>query len=197
MSSHRPTKRTVAATFGIALAAALAVRGQAYAQQPGQLAVLFMRVLSYDRALKSRAGAELTVAVVYRSGDAGSEAVGSAVAAKLDEIRRRGAALGLPMRVVSMAYGDASSFDSKLVSEKASAVYVCPGLDDHIGQISAVTRKRSVLSVTATEEYVQGGLAVGLMPRSSKSMVVVNLPAAKAEGADLDSALLSIARVMR
>jgi hypothetical protein len=100
--------------------------------------------------------------------------------------------------VVNVPWTDAAGFDAKLTAERIAAIYVCPGLNDQVAAVAAVSRRKSILTVTGTEEYVQGdGLSVALMPKSSRSMVLVNLRAAKAEGADLDSGLLAIAEVMR
>jgi hypothetical protein len=41
-----------------------------------------------------------------------------------------------------------------------------------------------------------GGLAVGLLKAGDRARVLVNLPAARGEGADLDSVLLGVVEVV-
>jgi hypothetical protein len=49
--------------------------------------------------------------------------------------------------------------------------------------------------MTSVESSVRGGLAIGVVDGGSRLMV--NLPAAEAEGAQLDAAVLRIAEVIR
>lgn len=192
------TRRTVRWIAAVALLA-LVARPIAVAAEPSstQLALLFLRVLAFDRALKTRAGSELTLVILYKGGDSASEEMRSGITRSLESIRQKGQSFGIPIRLVNVPYTDAATLDARVGAEKAAAVYVCSGLDDHASAISGVTRRRSILSVTATESAVRSGLAVGLMPKSSRSMVLVNLAAARAEGADLDAKLLGISEVMR
>jgi hypothetical protein len=60
-----------------------------------------------------------------------------------------------------------------------------------------VTRKRSILSFTSVESLVKSGLSVGLVVRDAKPTILVNLPASKAEGAELDPALLKVSEVLK
>ena len=63
--------------------------------------------------------------------------------------------------------------------------------------ISATARDKQVLSFTGNEAAVTAGLSIGFVARGGKPAVLVNLPAAKAAGADLDAALLRVAEVIR
>ena len=165
--------------------------------RPSQQSVLILRILAYDRNLKSRAGNSVTIALLYKSGDAESEGVLKSVGTAIEEVSKGANVAGLPVRVTRIPYTDANAFEAKAAAEKASAVYVCPGLNDAVKAISGVTRRRSILSIAANEPYVTGGLGIGIVMRSDKPTVVVNLPATKAEGADLDAGLLRVAEVMR
>jgi hypothetical protein len=86
LRSRSARTRTRRAARALALAALVLAMGAPVlaAVTPAHLAVLFLRVLTFDRALKSRAGNELAVAIVYRTGDGGSETARAGLAAKLD-----------------------------------------------------------------------------------------------------------------
>jgi hypothetical protein len=75
------------------------------------------------------------------------------------------------------------------------AALVAPGLG-HAAAIASATRRARVLSVTAARSEVEAGLSVGLLQPASRAAIVVNLSAARREGADLDSALLRVAEVL-
>jgi hypothetical protein len=57
-------------------------------------------------------------------------------------------------------------------------------------------RLRRIRTVTAVNEYVIAGAAVGLDLRGDHAEIVVNLPAARAEGSDFSSQLLRLARIV-
>jgi hypothetical protein len=45
-------------------------------------------------------------------------------------------------------------------------------------------------------DYVGAGCAVGIGTEGEKPLIIINLPAAKAEGADFSSQLLQLAKVI-
>jgi hypothetical protein len=157
--------------------------------------LLLLRVLAYDRNVVKRAGKTVTIAVVYKPGDVESESIRSQMATALGEAARKVTVAGLPVKVVSL--GVTGNLDTDLSSVRPAAVYVCPGLQDSVAGISRVTRSRAVLSFAGTERYITSGLSIGLIRRSSKAAIMVNLPSSKAEGAALDAALLRVAEVKK
>jgi hypothetical protein len=163
---------------------------------PRKQALLLLRVLVYDRNLRARADGVVRVAVAFRAGDRRSEEKRDELVAALEDVSREVVALGLPIAVVAMPYQDAADFDARLGRSAPACVYVCTGLEPLVKEIAAVARRRAVLSVSGSREMAEAGLAVALVNRGSRAGVVVNLPAARAEGADLDAALLAIAEIV-
>jgi hypothetical protein len=170
------------------LVVALAAPALAATLPPQQQALVILRTLAYDRNLKARAGAKVTVALL--TGDVPCAAVKSA----LEESGRELSVSGLPVRVISVAWGDGAA--ATLAAEKPVAVYVCPGLDAAVATITGYTRQNRVLSFSGSPEDVDNGVAIGVIGRGDKAAVLVNLAAARAEGAQLDSALLRVAEVI-
>lgn len=164
---------------------------------PMQQSLLAFRVLAYDRNLKTRAGDVATIAVVYKVGQEASESTRDKIASALVEAAKTTDISGLAVKVIQVGYATAADLDKIATSQRLAAAYICPGLSAEIESISKVTRKHSVLTVTAAEKYVDSGLGIGLIKRGQKPTVLVNLPAARAEGTDLDAALLSLAEVKR
>jgi hypothetical protein len=176
----------------ILLVALLAPAARAEDVPPMQQSLLFLRVLAYDRNLRNRAGEALTVAVVHRGTPQGDE-----VTSALQTIAQKSKVAGLPLKVVSISY-DASSFDAKLAASHAAAVYVCPDLGEAAAtSVVASTRKHAVVSSTGAEKMVRGGLSIGFVEREGRPALLINLPSTKAEGADLDAAVLRLAEVIR
>jgi hypothetical protein len=160
-------------------------------------AVFLLRVLAYDRNLKTRTGEAASILLVYQEGNDPSATAKSDMLAAIAKIGKDAKVADLPIRVSAFAYSNPDGLDAAISNAKASAIYLCPGLDASVGAISDVSRRRSVLSFTGIEPWVKERLSIALVARDAKPAIVVNLPASKAEGADLDPALLRLAEVIR
>jgi hypothetical protein len=160
-------------------------------------AVFLLRVLAFDRRLKVRTPDAASIVIVYQGGDDSSESVKNALTGEIDTLAKDVHVADLPIRVTSVAYRSPNDLEATIGRAKASALYLCPGLDSSVPIISTVTRRRSVLSFTSVESWLRQSISIGLVARGEKPAVVVNLAASKAEGAELDPALLRLSEVMR
>jgi|1185.fasta_scaffold00759_2 aconitase A len=195
LSRQRRLRRApIAALLFLALVCA----GRAGADVPAaNQAMLVLRILSYDRNVADRAGKEVTIAVLARAGSAASETMQGSIAGALQEAGSRTAVSGLPVKVVKLNWAGAAKLESDLAASHASALYVGPELADAIGQLPRIAQKHRILSFSEGDEYVNSGVSIALVRRENRVAIVVNLPGARSEGADLDSALLRIAEVVR
>jgi hypothetical protein len=159
-------------------------------------ALLLLRVLVYDRNLKARAHGAVRIAVAYRPNDAASEGQRDALLAGFESLGREVVAAGLPVEAVAVPFHDADDFASRLKRAGAVCLYVGPGLAAHARDVERVARAHALLTATGDRALLDAGLAIGLVNRGPRAGVVVNLPAARGEGADLDAALLAIAEVL-
>lgn len=158
-------------------------------------ALLVLRILSYDHNLKARAGQKVTVLVVSHADDEASERVRDDLVDALKRMQRIKIA-GLPISVEALTWNDQKGFADRLDQTKPAAVFVCPGLDGATAEISAATRKSSSLTLTTSEAAVNRGLAVAIVRRDGKDRILINLPAARAEGARFDAGLLQLATII-
>lgn len=181
----------LAALALLAAPAALAEEEVPMAQQ----AVLLLKILKFDRSLESRAGDAATIAIIYLENNRESEAVRVELQGAL-ETAAHTVPFPLPVKVVRLPYS-ASKIDDDLNAARPTAAYVAPGLAAQLPTLSKATRKNAVLTFTSDEAAVRAGLSVGLVARGDRPGLLVNLPAAKAEGADLSSDLLRLSQVIR
>lgn len=164
---------------------------------PGKQAALLLRVLPYDRNFAHRATDSLTIAVVHRQGNLQSEAYGIDVTTALRDLARSTQVRKLSVQVISIGYSGSEGFASAIARQQLAAVYVCPGLADVLDDISNTARKHRILSFSGRESEVRGRLSIGLLRRGARPALIVNLPAAMAEGADLQPELLALSEVLR
>lgn len=172
-----------------------------HAQEGGALplqrqASMLMRALNYDANLLQRAGAEVTLAVLYRSGDPldqkTSEDVERAFRA-LASIK----ILGLPLRVLRVAFTNADALARTTKAEAIDTYYVCASLERNLVDIKAQSRKNAVLTMGSRMEQLVSGLSLGVFYLDGKSTIVVNVPASRDEGVAFGSDLLRLARVIK
>jgi hypothetical protein len=181
-----------------ALLVLLLLAGAAFADDipATQQSYLIIRILSYDRNVHDRSGGSaVNVAVVYKPGNSASEATQQAVVQAIQSAAESANVSGLPITVEPIPYD--GSLESRASGAHAAAIYVCPGLEDALPAIQSITHKNRILSFTNIEPNVKNGLSVGLFTRGGRPTILVNLPATQAEGANLDSALLRVAEVLK
>jgi hypothetical protein len=159
-----------------------------------QLALL-LKVLTFDRNLNQRAGDELVIAICYqqeydRSVKVKDEILSVMQASPVDKIG------DLPLRFSSIDMGK-SDLEKAISKEDVDVLYFTPLRDVSLQTIASVSRAKKTLTLTGVPDYVKSGLAVGIGTKEEKPLIIINLPAAKAEGADFSSQLLKLAEVIQ
>ena len=169
----------------------------AHAQElPATLrASLMVRILAYDRRMGSHPP-PLTIAIVHQEGDTDSARGGQELGTALEAVARGRTIAGQPLRVLRIGFRNASQLQEELSREGVVALYACAGLEAQSEVISRVTRQLSILSIAGSEAPVHRGLAIGLSRKGTSPVILVNLSAARAEGADLDAGLLSLSQLV-
>lgn len=180
----------------------LVIAGPATAQDaevllPADLqAQIFLNVLTFDRNLAERAGDELVFAVLIQRRYIPSAEVGDGLLAALQS-QKEEVMPGMRLRVVGLELDAGDDLEAALAALSPSVLYVPPLRALRVEEITAGTRALKIRTVTGVAEYVTRGLSIGLRLRDDRPEIVVNLTAAVAEGADLNSQLLKLARVIR
>ena len=155
-----------------------AVGGNLPAQQQ---ALLLLRTLAYDRNVK---------VVLTKDGPCGE------MKSALVEAAKQLTVGGLQVKVVGIEWS-AKEAESRLAAVKPAAAYLCGSFDAVLDEVTAVTRKLSALSFSPNGGDVENGVSIGLVSKGDKAALLVNLPATRSEGAELDSAVLRVAEIVR
>ena len=160
-------------------------------------ALLLLRILAYDRNLEDRAGSAASVLVLYRAGDRASETWKDGLVRAFEGLTAEVLVRGRSVKVQALPYRDAADLDARLEALRPALVCVDESLASEVHEVARVTRRRHVLSAAGSRPAAEAGLALAITARGGKATVVVNLPAARQEGAELDAALLAVADVIR
>lgn len=162
--------------------------------RPVKQALIVLRVLAYDRALDERAGSRVGIAVIHGAG-AESLACASRMRGAFDRLASRVTVRGKPIRVDTIAASAMS--ESLFARRRISVAYVCRGADRDIAQVRRVARATRALTFSDQVGYLERGLSIALVPDTTRIRLSINLEAARAEGARLDSQLLRLSEVVK
>jgi hypothetical protein len=178
----------VAGVSSLLVAGPVIVGGAAEVSVPqGVQATLTVRILEYDRGLRGWSGGQqLVVGVVARR---------AASAAELAKALGGRDVQGVSIRVIEHAWRDAESLRAWVERSGARLLYVAEDVGAEAAGAVGAVRKLPV--VVASRGQFEAGATVGLVVREGKPHILVNLPASRAAGMDLDPKLLQLAEVVR
>lgn len=157
---------------------------------------LFFKILSYDRNLKARVGNEIVIGIVYERDFRKSLRVKEELVNLLNNASAK-KLQGIPIQYVSIEISDKTDLTSIISQNHVDILYISPVHGAAIRKIRAASRAKQILTLTGVPDYVESGVAVGIGIKGSKPLIIINLPASKAQGADFTSQLLKLAKVIK
>jgi|WetSurMetagenome_2_1015567.scaffolds.fasta_scaffold183858_2 hypothetical protein len=193
------SRKSWRAILALGLWASALLAAKAFADPESQRerhAAILMKALSYDEKIKDRAGQEMVVAVLYRSGSGGAAEEAEAwrqAFAQLTSLYFR----GLPVRVLKVPVGNTERLRKAIAQEGIDALFVLDVSKDDLSAIQKVARENKVLTMASREEQVAFGLSIGVFVIDGKNTLIVNLPASREEGAVFSGEMLKLARVIK
>jgi len=156
----------------------------------GVQAALTLRILEYDRALKSWAGTGLTVGIVAKESAAGD-------AAEFKQAISGRDVQSIPIKVVEHSYRDGEGTSRWAERSGVRFLYVGADLGGDTAAVLSAAQARKLPTVTLSRAQFQAGGTLGIVVKDGKPHILVNLPAARSAGMDLDPKLLQLSEVVR
>jgi hypothetical protein len=155
---------------------------------------LYLRILTFDRALKERVGDELVIGILTEnftreSRDTRDEMI-KAISSGPKDLE------GIPIRWTAIDLLKDRDLGESLARESVDVLYVTPIRIFSIGSIAEVCRKIGISTFTGVPAFVEGGIAVSFSIKGRSAEIIINLRSAKAEGSDFSSRLLDLATVV-
>jgi hypothetical protein len=156
---------------------------------------LFLKIMSYDRNLAPRTEEVFLIGLAFQgrvreSLQVKEDILASYKASPLQELA------GIPVRVVLIDLNK-TRLEDALAALRPDALYICPLRAYDLEKISESSRRAGILTLTGVPDYVRGGLSVGVDVVGGRPRILINLPSARAEGADFSSRLLHLATVIK
>ena len=160
-----------------------------------QFQILF-KALFFDRNLKSRAGDEAVIGIIYQSRNRDSLNVRDAFSQAARDSSEKDID-GLPFRVVSIDLDNGIPLEKALSNDRVVILYVAPLRAIKVRTISAISLSRKILTLTGMPDYSKSDIAVSVDSLGGKPQLIINLRVAKAVGCDFSSRLLKLATVIQ
>lgn len=153
---------------------------------------LFFKVTAFDRRISADSAHERVIVVAFQSGSRQS------ITAK-DEAMRVLSSMpvvdGKTVRAVAVDL-DREALQAALRAQNASMLYVTPLRGLAISQIASAARAAQVTTYTGVPKYVGQGLAVSVRRVGDRPKLMVDLRAARLEGADFSAEFLKLVQVV-
>jgi hypothetical protein len=154
---------------------------------------LFSKILSFDRNLKNRVGDEIVFGILYQGKNATSLEIKKEIEKVVPFIKQID---DIPIEFEWIDLSAKPDAESAFSGSRSNIFYLTPLIHTDIKTIIKWSRRRGIITLTGVEEYVEQGLSIGIALKEKKPWPVINLPAARAEGADFDSKLLNLSKVI-
>jgi hypothetical protein len=155
---------------------------------------LMLKVASYDKNMKQRAGDSLRVAVLFKPSDADSRRSGTQA---LKELSTADDVLDLPVKLLTASYSDGHELGQMIQTEGVAILYVTPGFSEsEIDAMAQALDGISVLSAGALAKYTSRGVVLGFDLVGGKPKLLVNLGLARRQHVELSSSVLKLMRVV-
>lgn len=155
---------------------------------------LFLKIISFERTLLNKNNDSLVIGILYQSRYSTSrntkdEFIKTMLDHPAKDIK------GNPIEYVLI---DAMNEDisESITANKVNILYLTPVRALDIEKIAETCRNHNILSLSGVPEYCERGLSVGIGQKGAKPEIIINLNAARAEGADFSSQLLKLAKIL-
>lgn len=160
-------------------------------------AAVMIKLLRYDRALGRHQRPTVTLAVLVDPQTPTSLSCGASMRKALQEASAGRLLAQRPVETVEVRYADAGRLEETLNRLGAAALYVCPARAEVLGALEHTVATHTLTITSRREDFAGGAMGAGLFPTAGGTAVAINLRRARAQGADLEAAVLRVALVTR
>jgi hypothetical protein len=103
---------------------------------------------------------------------------------------------GFPVQIIPIDVSGDVDVHELLGKYSVDLVYLAPVRGVSLEEITRASEEQHFRTITGVPRYVEEGIDIGVDLRNDRPLIVINLTAAKACGADLSAQVLRLARVV-
>ncbi len=153
---------------------------------------LFLKMLTFDRTTQARGSQPVEVGIVYQA----SNRNGNRAREEAQRAFARVPRLGNAEVRVHLINIESEDLEKALAKYHVTVAYVCPLRAVSIETLAQTMVAARVLTVTGVPVYAERGLAVSFGNVNERPQIIINLPASRRAGADFDSRVLALSKVI-
>ncbi|OQY26885.1 MAG: hypothetical protein B6244_12275 [Candidatus Cloacimonetes bacterium 4572_55] len=157
---------------------------------------LILKILTYDRALLERCPESINIGILYVEGDKKSENGKDEITSIFKNFGEKKTISGMPFKYFELGWKQKSDLENDLKENEINLLYVMPGNRDNLSTITELSRLHHILTASGVPDYAEEGLSIAIGIEDERAQIIINLVATKAEGVNLDTKLLRIAKVV-
>lgn len=151
---------------------------------------LIQKVLTFNRSLLPRTKQTLTIGIIYQRS--------YRISNTIKESLLSASGPGTPsLRLIPIDLTEVGPFADFPRLGEIDALYIAPLRAYPVESLARITREKKILTLTGSPQYIDMGIAVGFGVRSNRPEIIINLNAAREEGADFSSQLLKLSKVIQ
>lgn len=155
---------------------------------------LLLKILIFDRNLKTKVGDEIVIGILYQERFRRSLNVKDDFIDSMDNSINK-SVNNIPFKTVSIDI-ESNDLETVVMSEKIDLFYITPLRAFTMDKITDLSRSKRIMTLTGVPEYVEAGVSVGIGFKGGRPNILINLETAKAEGVDFSSRLLRLAQII-
>jgi len=171
------------------------VRAEEMAVPAADQVPLLLKILTYDRNLGAKAGAELAIGIVYDPTDRDSREATTDLGSALFKYQGKTVSQ-LPIKYYTIEYTNNAVLESFVKQKGISVLYLAPGNARNLTNILQLSRDLHLTTLTGVPDYVRKGASVGLARTQDKTEILINLKSTRAEGSEFTASLLVRATIL-
>lgn len=156
---------------------------------------IFLKILTFERNFAPRYGDQVVFGVLYRKQARDSVNVKESLVQAISRLKDK-TEDGFHVRSVPIDLDRETDLAKSLEDNGVSVLYVTPLSLIDIQKITSISRARKLMTLSGVPEFAERGLSVSIGLKRNKPLIIVNLTAAQAEGANLSSQLLELSEVI-
>lgn len=159
-----------------------------------QRTLLLFKSLTYDENLATGRDA-LKIGVVAMKGDSDSDKLAQEMLGEIKKVQHM-KVRGLKINVEVVAAGDADGLKKLVGEKKLNLLHLSSGVDKLLSGLCDYAGKNRVIVTSGEKDHSKKCSAITLAAKDNKPRIIVNIKAAKAQGASLGDALLKHAEIV-
>lgn len=158
-------------------------------------APLLLKILSFDRTLKTKSADNLTIGVLYQDKFRTSKMAANEFVSFLKDNNDLHVNK-LKVKCVLINLADLNDQKATTILQNVDAFYIAPLRAFDIYEITKISRAKKIATMSGVPEYINAGISIGLDLVAEHPKILININSAKSEGIEFNSQLLKLAEVI-